>query len=67
MAKKHKAKVEKSGSRKEASRDKGNGKSKSRKAVAEVAATASPRAELSGKEYAREMRKLHEELVKLQQ
>jgi len=69
MAKKHKAKGEKSESRKDASRNTGNGKGKgkSRKAVAEVAATASPRAELSGKEYAREMRKLHEELVKLQQ
>ena len=65
MAKKSEAKAKKSEAKKDASKDKGNGKN--RKAVAEVPASASPKAELSGKEYAREMKKLHGELVKLQQ
>jgi polyphosphate kinase 2 len=65
MAKKSEAKTKKSDPKKAASKDKGNGKSK--KAVAEVPASASPKTELSGKEYAREMKKLHGELVKLQQ
>src|SRR6476620_5792701 len=65
MAKKNEAKTKKSEAKKDASKDKGNGKN--RKAIAEVPASASPKAELSGKEYAREMKKLHGELVKLQQ
>jgi len=65
MAKKNEAKTKKSEAKKDASKDKGNGKN--RKAIAEGPASASPKAELSGKEYAREMKKLHGELVKLQQ
>jgi polyphosphate kinase 2 len=65
MAKKNEAKAKKSEAKKDAPKDKGNGKN--RKAIAEGPTSASPKAELSGKEYAREMKKLHEELVKLQQ
>jgi len=60
-----KSESNKSESKKKPSKGKSNGKNKVVEAVASVASTA--KAELSGKEYAREMRKLHVELVKLQE
>jgi polyphosphate kinase 2 len=68
MGKKNEAKKSesnKSESKKKSPKGKSNGKNKVVPAEASVASTA--KAELSGKEYAREMRKLHVELVKLQE
>ena len=60
-----KSESNKSESKKKPSKGKSNGKNKV--VHADASATSTAKAELSGKEYAREMRKLHVELVKLQE